>query len=187
MAKMTRAPERPKATAPATPATAAEPSPDFDEFLLRIGRMNYAWTNTESLLIHLIAGLVPCDKDTATILHLTLNTSRARLDLVDRLSKREPCPVPAAARGKILDVSARMKRLSGLRNRLNHSLYALDSEGGPVRAIEMRIADRKKGLRLGGETALDNATLAEFDAALDDIQAINREIWAILVEFHLPL
>jgi len=181
-------PDRPKSAGPNGPAgAAAAPAPEFDEFLLRIGRMNYAWTNTESLLIHLIAGLVPCDKDTATILHLTLNTSRARLDLVDRLSKREPCPVPEAAREKILDVSARMKRLSGLRNRLNHSIYAFDAAGGPVRAIEMRIADRKKGLRLGGETALDSVTLAEFDEALDNIQEINREIWAILIDFGLPL
>lgn len=163
------------------------PPPEFDDFLLRIGRINYAWTNTESLLIHLIAGLVPCDKDRATIIHLTLNTSRARLDLVDRLAKHDPCQLTEAARARVLDVSGRMKRLSGLRNRLNHSIYAFDPDGGPVRAIEMRIADRKKGLRLGGETALDDATLADLDRALSDIQAINREIWTILVDFGLPL
>ncbi len=186
---MAKVAERPPAASPGTPAGVggAVPPPEFDAFLLRIGRMNYAWTNTESLLIHLLAGLVPCDKETATILHLTLNTSRARLDMVERLAKREPCPVEAEARAKILDVSGRMKRLSGLRNRLNHSIYAFDAAGGPVRAIEMRIADRKKGLRLGGETSLDGATLAEFDQALSDIQAINREIWAILVAHSLPL
>ncbi len=163
------------------------PPPEFDGFLLRIGRINYAWTNTESLLIHLIAGLVPTDKDTATIIYLTLNTSRARLDLVDRLAKRVPCPLPQEARKAVLGVSTRMKRLSGLRNRLNHSIYAFDADGGPVRAIEMRIADRKTGLRLGGETALDGANLVELDKALTEIQAINREIWAILADHRLPL
>ena len=185
---MAKVPERPPTAASGTPAgVGGAVPPEFDEFLLRIGRMNYTWTNTESLLIHLIAGLVPCDKETATIIHLTLNTSRARLDLVERLTKREPCPLEPAARAKILDVSGRMKRQSGLRNRLNHSIYAFDTAGGPVRAIEMRIADRKKGLRLGGETSLDGATLAEFDQAISDIQAINREIWAILVTYGLPL
>ena len=29
----------------------------FDDFLLKIGKLNYSWTNTESLLIHFIAGL----------------------------------------------------------------------------------------------------------------------------------
>ena len=163
------------------------PPPEFDDFLLRIGRVNYSWTNTESLLIHLMAGLMPTDKDTATILYLTLNTSRARLDLVERLTKRDACPLPEAAQTRILDVSQRMKRLSGLRNKLNHSIYAFDAAGGPVRAIEMRIADRKKGLRLGEETALDRATLGELDAALGDIQAVNREVWSILAEYHLPI
>lgn len=163
------------------------PPPEFDEFLLRIGRINYSWTNTESLLIHLIAGLVPTDKDTATILHLTLNTSRARLDLVERLTKRDACPLPDAAQARILAVSLSMKRLSGLRNKLNHSIYAFDAGGGPVRAIEMRIADRKKGLRLGEETALDSATLGELDTALAEIQSVNREVWAILAEYHLPI
>ncbi|MBN2739670.1 MAG: hypothetical protein JXR35_02095, partial [Rhodobacteraceae bacterium] len=54
------------------------PPPEFDTFLMQIGRINYAWTNTESLLIHLIAGLAQTDKETAVILHLTLNTTRAR-------------------------------------------------------------------------------------------------------------
>ena len=63
------------------------PSTDFDAFLLQVGKLNYAWTNTESLLIHFIAGLVRTDIETATVIFLTLNTSRARLDLVNRLAK----------------------------------------------------------------------------------------------------
>ena len=60
---------------------------EFDDFLLLIGRLNYTWTNTESLLIHLIAGLSALDKEIATVIFLTLNTTRARIDLVERLSK----------------------------------------------------------------------------------------------------
>ncbi len=33
------------------------PPEEFDGALVRIGRLNYTWTNTESVLIHLIAGL----------------------------------------------------------------------------------------------------------------------------------
>ena len=51
----------------------------LDEILLRVGKLNYTWSNTESLLIHLIAGLARIDKDTALIIFLTLNTTRARL------------------------------------------------------------------------------------------------------------
>ncbi|KEP70501.1 hypothetical protein DL1_15405 [Thioclava dalianensis] len=168
------------------PPRGAAPPPEFDAFLMQIGRINYAWTNTESLLIHLIAGLAGTDKETAVILHLTLNTTRARLDLVERLSKREACPVPDQARARVIKVTGRMKKVSGLRNHFNHCLYAFDAHGGPVRTIQMRIADRKTSLRIGEESVLDSATLAEMDAALLEMHAINAEIWAIVAEYDLP-
>ena len=59
----------------------------FDEILLLVGRLNYTWTNTESLLLHLIAGLSGTTKDVAVVIFLTLNTTRARVDLVERLAK----------------------------------------------------------------------------------------------------
>ena len=50
--------------------------PRFQEILLLIGQLNYTWTNTESLLIYLIAGLAQVDKETAIVIFLTLNTRR---------------------------------------------------------------------------------------------------------------
>jgi hypothetical protein len=52
-----------------------------------IGQLNYTWTNTESLLIYLLAGLAQVDKETAIVIFLTLNTTRARIELVERLTK----------------------------------------------------------------------------------------------------
>ena len=163
------------------------PPPEFDSFLMQIGRINYAWTNTESLLIHLIAGLAQTDKETAVILHLTLNTTRARLDLVERLAKRSACPVPPDARARVLKVAGRMKKVSGLRNHYNHCLYAFDAGGGPVRTIQMRIADRKTSLRIGEEAVLDRATLEDLNAALKELGALNAEIWAIVAEYGMPV
>ena len=60
---------------------------NLDDVLARVGRLNYSWTNTESLLIHLIAGLAQVEKDVAVVIFLPLNTTRARIDLVDRLAK----------------------------------------------------------------------------------------------------
>ncbi len=60
---------------------------EFQTFLALMGRLNYTWTNTESLLIHMIAGLAGVTKEVATVIFLTLNTSRARIDLVERLAK----------------------------------------------------------------------------------------------------
>lgn len=44
-----------------------EAAVQLDDLLLRVGKLNYAWTNTESLLIHLIAGLCGIDKETAVV------------------------------------------------------------------------------------------------------------------------
>ena len=63
------------------------------DVLLLVGQLNYSWTNTESLLIHLIAGLARVDKETAIVIFLTLNTSKARIDLVERLAKLQRTPL----------------------------------------------------------------------------------------------
>ena len=52
---------------------------DLDAILLRVGRMNYSWSNTESLLIHLLAGLAQVRQDVAVVLFLSLPSTRARV------------------------------------------------------------------------------------------------------------
>ena len=59
----------------------------MSDVLLRVGRLNYVWTNTESLLIYIIAHLLRVEKEAAIVVFLTLNTTRARIDLIERLSK----------------------------------------------------------------------------------------------------
>ena len=164
--------------------TARAPDPSFDEALLLIGRLNYTWTNTESLLVHVIAGLARIDKETAVILFLTLNTMRARVDLVDRLAKLER--IPADQRKRILAATRRLVQLSAARNRYNHSIYAFDPESGHVRTILMRIADRKDEIRMGQTTTLDAAALAGIGAAISDLGLLNREFWAIIRDFGYP-
>jgi hypothetical protein len=73
----------------------------FQDILLLLGQLNYTWTNTESLLIHMIAGLALSDKETAIVIFLTLNTPRARIDLVERLAKMQK--TPSGCRGEILN------------------------------------------------------------------------------------
>ncbi len=160
--------------------------PEFDRLLTRVGYLNYAWTNTESMLIHILAGLVPTDKETATIIHVSLNTTRARIDLLERLAKRGDGPLPEAATDRILKLTRRMRRLSGIRNRLNHSLYAFDPDAGTMRSIQMKIADRKTGFRIGEETMLDEASVEALDQTLNEIRSANTEIWTMIAEYDLP-
>lgn len=157
---------------------------DFDAFLLLIGKLNYAWTNTESLLIHLIAGLSGMDKEIATVVFLTLNTTRARIDMVERLSKL--ARVDAPERDRILALTGRIQRQSALRNRYNHCIYAFDSAGDNPRSILMRIADRKDKLMMGQVNDLDAAAAGAVEDAIAELKSINLDIWKVVSDFNYP-
>ena len=157
---------------------------DFDRLLQLIGRLNYTWTNTESLLIHLIAGLSGTDKETAVIVFLTLNSSRARMDLVERLAKLDR--VPDEERAALLGVTARMTRLAGLRNRYNHCIYSFDPDSGNPRTILMRIADRKDRIKVGQMSDVDDAALDEIAATIRQLGEINTDVWKLVARFGYP-
>ncbi len=161
-----------------------EAAVQLDDLLLRVGKLNYAWTNTESLLIHLIAGLCGIDKETAVVVFLTLNTSRARLDLVERLAKMDRRAQDEHQR--ILDVTGRIKKLGALRNRFNHCIYAFDPDGGNPRTILMRIADRKHDIRMGQMSEVDEQVLADIEAAISTLVKINHDIWDMVQDFNYP-
>lgn len=164
--------------------TGSEASTDFDRVLLLVGRLNYAWTNTESLLIHLIAGLADTSKDVAVIIFLTLNTTRARTDLVERLAKMDGRA--ADEREAVLALTRRLMKLSSLRNRYNHCIYAFDPDGGAPRTILMRIADRKDQIKIGEIDRLDAHALDRIHAAIEELTDINRAVWAFIRERNYP-
>jgi len=161
-----------------------DPAVSFDGLLLLIGRLNYAWTNTESLLIHLIAGLARTDKDRAIIIFLTLNTTRARVDLVERLAKLEDTPEKQKTR--VLAFTQAMMKYSSLRNRYSHSIYAFDPESGDARTIMMRIADRKDGLKMGRSDVIDTTAIGDIEDAIAGLSELNKRCWGIIREFNYP-
>ncbi|WP_417586098.1 hypothetical protein [Nitrincola sp.] len=156
----------------------------FDNFLLLVGKLNYTWTNTESLLIHFIAGLARIDKETATVIFLTLNTTRARIDLVERLSKLDK--IAREQRSAVLDITSRLLGQAKLRNRYNHCIYAFDAEGGNPRTILMRIADRKDTLKMGQSHPLNDAAAEDIEAAINELALINQAIWQVIQRFDFP-
>jgi hypothetical protein len=167
--------------APVDVTAAGDP---FSQLLTRVGRLNYTWTNTESLLIHLIAGLAKTDTETALVVFLTLNTTRARIDLVERLAKLER--TPPDLRREVLAATKGLMRHSPLRNRYNHCIYAFDRQAGTAQTILMRIADRKDRLKIGEAAQIDDAALADVDAAVEALNAVNREIWDLVIRHDFP-
>ncbi|MGR3463205.1 hypothetical protein [Limimaricola sp.] len=157
----------------------------FDQLLLLVGRMNYSWTNTESLLIHLIAGLSGTDKQSAVIIYLTLNTTRARIDLVERLAKAGN--ITETTRARILDATSRIRKHQSLRNRYSHSIYSFDAETGAARTITMRIADRKHALKMGQSDEIDAKALDRIRDTIEALKLLNHEIWALVIDEGYPV
>lgn len=157
----------------------------LNDILLRVGKLNYTWTNTESLFVHLIAGLARIEKDVAIVIFLTLNTTSARLDLIDRLAKLQT--TPKDQRDAILDLTKRFRKESGLRNKYNHCIYSFDPEGGPPNTILMRIADRKNHILVGKQERADDREVANIDAAITRLSALNLDIWKTIGTFGYPI
>ncbi|MCA1491887.1 hypothetical protein [Sinorhizobium alkalisoli] len=156
----------------------------FHEILLLIGQLNYTWTNTESLLIYLIAGLAKVDKETAIVIFLTLNTTRARLELVERLAKLEKTPL--ARRQEILAVTQQLGREGKLRNKYSHCIYSFDETGDQASTQLMSIFDSKDTIKYGKIEQIDDSEIARINEAIEQIMRINKEIWAIVERYSFP-
>src|SRR5688500_19386818 len=77
------------------------PRPDFEtmeaaapasaerrtSILALIGNLVFSWSNNESLFIYVLMLLLRTDQTAAALVFATLNTTRARLELVQRMAK----------------------------------------------------------------------------------------------------
>ncbi len=143
-----------------------------------VGRLNYTWTNTESLFIYLIAHLLNTNKEAATVIFLTLNTTRARIDLLERLAKiRSTAPETKEA---VLKITGRMTREQRLRNKYNHCIYSFDETGHNASTQLMRIVDMNDNLKYGKVEALDDAEMLRIQATIDAVTDVNKSIWAFI-------
>lgn len=155
----------------------------MEDILLLIGRLNYSWTNTESMLIYLIAHLMQTSKESAIVVFLTLNTTRARLDLIDRLAKMKS--VDPDTRAETLKITGRLKAESRLRNKYNHCIYSFDPSGSHGYTQLMRIGDTDDQLKYGKVDAIDDDEIDNIKQAIDNIGAVNRQIWEFLRYHHI--
>lgn len=151
-----------------------------ERLLLRLGHLNYVWSNTESMIIYVIAHLMATSKEAAIVTFLTLNTTRARLDLVERLAK-----LPSARREDTVAVNeivTKMKTAARLRNKFSHCVFSVDANGDLASTQLMKIADIGDNLRYGKVEKLDDREIARIDETVRDILAVNRDLWRFLQE-----
>ena len=167
-------------------AAAAPASADRRTLILSlIGNLIVSWSNNESLFIYVLMILLETDQASAAIVFATLNTTRARLDLILRLSKiRLKDEKLDKALSKLID---RFNRSTALRNEFNHCLYITDEAGRITHTQSMRIVESRQHLQFGISKPLDNARLKSMVEAAREMTNINRDIWELLPKLQLHL
>lgn len=150
----------------------------MSDVLLLVGRLNYVWTNTESLLIYVIAHLLRVEKEAAIIVFLTLNTTRARIDLVERLAKLRSTAPPD--RKAVLGAMARLKKESKMRNKYNHCIYAFDENGDISSTQLMRLVEDDRQVRYGKVEPVDSAEIQLLEKSIAEIAEISKDIWVFI-------
>ncbi len=167
-----------------TPSRSPATNTSLRAILLLIGQLNYTWTNTESLLIHMIAGLAKVDKETAIVIFLTLNTTRARIDMVERLSKMQK--TTQACRNDVLDATRRLSEEAKLRNKYNHCIYSFDPDSGLGLTQSMRIFESRDEIKYGKIDKLDGAEMKRIQGSIDALVSINHTFWDITTRYGFP-
>ncbi|EJJ28799.1 hypothetical protein [Rhizobium sp. CF142] len=152
--------------------------PAMSDVLLSVGRLNYVWTNTESLLIYIIAHLLNVEKEAAIVVFLTLNTTRARIDLVERLAKLPS--TPAADRKAVLSAMSRLKKESKMRNKYNHCIYSFDEKGEISSTQLMRLVEDDKEIRYGKIERMDDREMELLEKSIGEIVSISKALWAFI-------
>jgi hypothetical protein len=150
--------------------------------LALIGNLVYAWSNNETMLIYLIQYLMRTDETSAATVYATLNTSRARMDLVQRLAR-----INLADEALLARVASTLKRLSlcaQIRNEFNHCMYEVDAAGSITHTRSMRMVEKNGRPSLGERMALDDAKIAKVTRTTRQLQAINRDLWSLLPDLH---
>jgi hypothetical protein len=159
------------ATAPA--------SADRRTFILAlIGNLVTSWSNNESLFIYVLMILLETDQASAAISFATLNTTRARLDLIQRLAKiKVQDPSLAKALSTLID---RFNETTQIRNEFNHCMYVIDSGGHITHTQSMKVVQTRNKLEFGQLKAMDDARLRKMMKTTEEMTRINRDIWDFL-------
>ncbi len=153
--------------------------------LALIGNLVFAWANNESMLIYIIMLLMQTDQTSATIVFGTLNTTRARVDLIERLAKAK---VTDKAIAKELDsLIKRFNDTTKIRNEFNHCTYSINERGEITHTYTLRIQEFKDRLQLGTLRKMDDRRIKELLDTFMKMKQLNRDLWKFLpqLESHM--
>jgi hypothetical protein len=115
----------------------------------------------------------------------TLNTTRARLDLIERLAKIK---IRDRTIEKELErLVAKFNDYTRIRNEFNHCMYTVDQHGEITHTHSIRMQAGRGGLQLGMVRKLDEPRIKEMLDAIRNLTQLNRDIWDFLPRLQAHL
>lgn len=158
---------------------------DSEEVYRLLGNLTVAWSNNESLLIYVIMVLLQVEVVSATIVFATLNTTRARLTLIERLTAakvRDP-----QLTKDLRQLGKRFGDLTKVRNDFTHCMYSFGPDGHLSHTQAMRLEEARGQIRFGATRPLDARRLSDMRASLTELVQLNRWIWELLPRLQAEL
>jgi hypothetical protein len=153
--------------------------------LAMIGNLVFAWSNNESMFVYVLMILLETDQNSAAIVFSTLNTTRARLDLIQRLAKVKISD--PAIQSTLADLIDRFNSCTRIRNEFNHCIYNVNENGEITHTHTMRLHEVRGRLRFGERRRLDDARLDEIAGVIRQLRDLNRDIWDYLPRLRAHL
>lgn len=174
------------------PATLLPPRPDFaaiekaardtaadrQNLMTLIGQLAFSWSNNESLLIYVLMLLLKTDERSAAVVFSTLNTTRARLDLVRRLSLLHLHD--RAVRAEIDKTIELFNDANRIRNEFMHAMYLVNEKGEITHTQMLRFIERKGRVSFGDRQPIDAKRLRTLIDVDDGLRRLNRQLWDLL-------
>ncbi|HEY7232036.1 MAG TPA: hypothetical protein VH558_16885 [Pseudolabrys sp.] len=143
-----------------------------------IGNLIHCWSNNESLFIYVLMLLMETDEVGAAVVFGTLNTTRARIDLIERLARLKI--KDEAIEQKLDDIVERFNDTTRIRNEFNHCMYVVDDRGEITHTNHMRVQEVRGKLQLGTVRPVDDARIKEMQDTIRAMTQLNRDIWNFL-------
>jgi hypothetical protein len=149
-----------------------------NQILAQIGTLGLAWSNNESVFVYVLMILLETDEVSAAIVFSTLNTTRARIDLIRRLATVKI--MDSAVAQTLTRIIRRFDACTNVRNELNHCVFTLNEHGEITHTQTMRVMEHKGALSLGAVRPMDDRRLKEIREANRQLKRLNRDVWDFL-------
>jgi hypothetical protein len=159
-------------------AAARETGASRANLMVLIGRLVFGSSNNESLLIYILMVLLQTDEPSAAVVFSTLNTMRARLDLVSRLARLKVAD--REIRSELDQVVGLFNDTNHVRNEFLHAMYTVDTKGAITHTKTMRLITKGGRSCFGEQNPIDQKRLDGMVKACRDLRSLNRKVWELL-------